>query len=466
MKQRPNILLFYVDQHRWDAVGANGNPFVHTPHLDQLAANGLNFDHYFVQNPLCMPSRVSFLTGQYPSQLKITYMGVDVPLDTCIWPHLLRPYGYFSANLGKIHFLNHANRDHRQPHPRYGFDQWEISDEPGVYEDAYRAWVRRVAPEQLDYLSVGLPPATAVYYDTLNITDSVRHPQAGPRDDFTGAIPFPGDDSYTHTAFVAQRTIDFLRGQNGQRPFLCIAGFYSPHAPWIVPQRYLDLYDPSQFPIVNNQLAISNKQPRSPENPMPEKQLRSAVHGYYAMISEVDDYVGQILQTLEQQGLMDNTIIIYTSDHGEWLGDNGRFGKGYPGDDPTVRVPFMIKGPGISAAATCPHLIEAVDVLPTLLDLAGIQSPPYLNGRSFAPLLLDRDYTPRTTALSEFAGWKSLRTRSHRYLIHDNGQEMLWNAANIPLNPADYPTVIHECRHLLLQRVLEGERPLPRTWPY
>ena len=233
-----------------------------------------------------------------------------------------------------------------------------------------------------------------------------------------------------------------------------------------MPQKYLDLYDPADLPIVNGQLAIANELPPI-QSPIPEAQLRSAVHGYYAMISEVDDYVGQILATLAGQGLDKNTIVIFTSDHGEWLGDSGRFAKGYPGDDPVTRVPFIIKGPEIAAASeNCTHLIEAVDVLPTLLDLAGIQSPPQLNGRSFAPLLLDRPYQPRESALTEFHGWKSLRTRHHRYLIHDDGQELLWDDKNQPLNPAKNPAVVNHHRHLLLQRLLEAERPLPRTWPY
>jgi len=129
--RRPNILLLSTDQWRWDALGANGNPNVQTPNLDRLADEGTNFDHYFVQNPVCMPSRVSFLTGQYPSTLGITHMGVPVPAATVTLPTLLRPYGYTSANIGKLHFLPHANRDHREPHPSYGFDHLEVADEPG-----------------------------------------------------------------------------------------------------------------------------------------------------------------------------------------------------------------------------------------------------------------------------------------------------------------------------------------------
>ncbi len=330
---RPNILLLYTDQQRWDTIAANGNDDILTPNHDRLADEGVSFDHCFCQNPLCMPSRASFLTGQYPSNLGITHMGVPVPEETPTIASMLGPYGYTSANFGKLHFQPHANRDHRQAHPRYGFDQLEVSDEPGVYEDAYRAWVRRVAPDQLDHLSVGLPPARHTWQQTMGLADAVRHPNAAPRDDFVGAIPFGGNEAVTHSAFVAERTIDFLRGQDGSRPFFCIASFYSPHAPWVVPQRFLDLYDPATLPMP------------AQHGDIPEARLRSAVHGYYAMISEVDHHIGRILETLTQQGLSEQTIVVFTSDHGEWLGELGRFGKGYPGDDPVTRVPLIVKTP-------------------------------------------------------------------------------------------------------------------------
>jgi arylsulfatase A-like enzyme len=418
-----------------------------------------------------MPSRVSFLTGQYPSTLGITHMAVPVPPETVTLAHILGQYGYFCANLGKLHFLPHANRDHRQPHPDYGFDQLEISDEPGVYEDAYRAWVRRVAPDQLDHLSVGLPPATAIWYETMGVRDSVKHPTAEGRFDFKGAIPFPGDEGVTHTAFVAERTIDFLARQSGERPFLGIAGFFAPHAPWVVPQRYLDLYDPAQLSLPDYPPDIDAQ--RS-DDYLPDTQLRSARHGYYAMISEVDHHVGRILAQLDQQGLADNTIVLFTSDHGEWLGDHLRFGKGYPGDDAASRVPLIVRWPtGIAAPGrTERYIVEAVDVLPTLLECAGIQIPSQLQGESLAPILAGDDFSGRGSALMEHSGWKSLRTRQFRYVVDDEGREMLWDLEKDPgeyfdvqADPA-YATVLFEHRRLLLQRLLEMERPLPRTWPY
>ena len=243
--QRPNILILYTDQQRWDALGANGNAEIRTPHLDRLAAAGVNFDHCFVQNPVCMPSRVSFLTGQYPSTLGLSHMGVPVPADAPTLPRLLRNYGYCSGQIGKLHFLPHANRDHRQPHPDYGFDHLEISDEPGSYHDAYRAWVAAQAPEQLDHVSLGEAPSSIEWKRIMNVRDGIAHPE----ERFVKrALASRCRSELTHTAFVAEQTMEFLtRHRDG--PFLCIAGFYSPHDPWVAPQEFLDLYDPAALTL-------------------------------------------------------------------------------------------------------------------------------------------------------------------------------------------------------------------------
>ena len=466
--RRPNILIIYTDQLRWDALGANGNPDVKTPNLDRLAAESVNFTHHFVQHPLCMPSRVSFLSGRYPSSLGITQMGVPVPETLPLLPHYLKRVGYSTANFGKLHFLPHANRDHRLPHPAYGFDQLEVSDEPGVYEDAYRAWARRKDPAQLEYLSVGLPPATATWYETMGIADSVRHPSPEPRRDFEGAVPFSGADDFTHSAFVADRTLEYLERQDDRTPFLCIASFYTPHAPWVVPRRYLELYDPETFSL-----------PDYPENLQAERaaahcldeNLRSARHGYYAMITELDTYVGQILATLETRGLREQTLVVFTADHGEWLGEHLKYGKGYPGDDAVARVPLLIRYPG-AQARTVSELVEAVDVMPTLLEAAGMQIPPALQGQSLLPLLDNRPYETKETALMEHHGWKNLRTPKFRYLIHTGGREGLWDLENDPHEHQDvaaeraYGDVLTRHRKLLLGKLLRLERPLERTWVY
>lgn len=477
--QRPNILILYTDQQRWDALGANGNRQIRTPHLDRLAEQGTCFGRCFVQNPVCMPSRVSFLSGQYPSTLRITHMGVPVPEDLLTLPRFFGRAGYHCANIGKLHFLPHANRDHRQPHPDYGFDHLEISDEPGCYEDAYRAWIRRTQPEQLPHLSVGLPPATATWYRTMGVADSVAHPpsQGGGRFDFRGPIAFPGDEQATHSAFVADRTIDYLAARaRTSEPFCCIAGFYSPHAPWVSPQRFIDMYQADDLPAESiGPKGEADRQRRAAETGFDygsPDHLRRAAQGYYAMVSEVDHHVGRIMQALAAAALLDNTVVVFTSDHGEWLGRNLRFGKGYPADDAVSRVPLVIRAPGMPARRRVDAMVEAVDVMPTLAELAGLQIAPSFQGRSLAPLLSGRTDQGRSSALLEHTGYRSLRLERAHYLLHTDGREMLFDLDRDPAEHTDvaadaaYATLRVEARHMLATRLIECERPLPRIWPY
>lgn len=458
-RQRPNILLIQTDQQRWDALGAAGNPDIHTPNLDALAERGAYFDHHFVQNPVCMPSRASMLTGRYPSDLGITHMAVPVPATVETLPRILRRYGYRTGLAGKLHFLPHANRDHREPHPNYGFDVMELSDEPGPYEDDYLAWVRARAPEFEDTVSLGLPPAAAQWRGLMD--DDANPPPE--RSDYSGPHPFPAPDELTHAAFVADRTMAFLDQQTPGTPFFAVAGFYAPHAPLVTPQRFLDLYDRETLTI---------RVRRDPNGPFSEGDLRRLAHGYYALVSEVDHHVGSILDHLEQLGLIDSTIVVFTSDHGEWLGHNGRVAKGYPADDAVARVPLIVSGPGI-APSTHSGIIESVDIVPTVLDLAAVNIPTHVQGRSAASLLRDGATPPlRDSALVEHTGWRSLRTERFHYVIHDDGEEHLWDLASDPAETDDvaldprYVGEIARLRHLMLTRIITAHAPTPRTWPY
>ena len=452
-----------------------------------------------MQNPVCMPSRVSFLTGRYPSALGITYMGVPVPPETATLPRMLKPYGYASANVGKLHFLPHANRDHRTIHPDYGFDVLEISDEPGCYEDAYRAWVRRVAPEHLDAISCGLPPMAEVWRRAMGIrsgADGVVHPQERfPKE----PIPFRAPSHLTHTAFVAERTMDFIRSRSGGavggpgapgaasaaggssslQPWLCIAGFYSPHSPWIAPQEFLDLYDPNTFRLPDFPADVEARRAQAGSS---DEELRAARHGYYAMVSEVDHHCGRILSLLEELGQAQDTVVVFTTDHGDLLGEHLRHGKGYPASDVVSRVPLLMRWPaGVRQPwRAVTELVEAVDVLPTLLECAAVPAPPDVQGRSLHRVLDERSAQisrsqARSSALTEHNGWKALRTERHRYVCDvRSGQieEHLWNLEEDPGEYADvagdaaYAEVLAEHRRLLVERVLTQEQPLPRVWAY
>ncbi len=465
--RRPNVLLIYTDQQRWDAMGVNGNADIQTPNLDRLAREGVNFDHYFVQNPVCMPSRVSFLTGQYPSTLGITHMGVPVPEDFVTLPRLLHNSGYHSANIGKLHFLPHANRDHRDVHPSYGFDHLEISDEPGCYEDAYRAWVRMEAPDQLDHLSLGLPPLAERWHLMMGIKDGISHPdERFPKH----PIAFLGKDDYTHTAWVASRSIQYMREREREgRPFLCVAGIYSPHSPWVAPQRFLDLYDLEQLALPLFPPEVDEKRN---ENHFSDRELGLARQGYYGMVSEVDHHVGRMLDALDELDIADETLVVFTSDHGEWLGEHLRYGKGYPGHDCVSRVPMLVRVPGRASGCRVSSLVEGVDVLPTLLEACGVPVPPLVQGQSLWPVLSGGDEPNKKVALMEATGWKMIRSRNYRYVAHADRREFLYDLnaewgeyRDVSKNP-DHADALTEHRAMLIERLIEMERPRERIWGY
>ncbi|MGF1632805.1 MAG: sulfatase [Phycisphaerae bacterium] len=467
----PNVLLIYTDQQRHDALGAAGNPDILTPNLDRLAGRGVRFARNFVQNPVCMPSRISMLTGRYCSNLGISHMAVPVPSETDTLPVYLRRAGYTTAQIGKLHFLPHSNRDHRDPHPAYGFDHLEVSDEPGPYDDAYRAFIRRTMPDQLDAVSAHVfPPMAKAWREILLFDDGVKHP-ADWRPWTT--TPFCGRDEATHTAFVGQRTIDYLQQHasagRGSPPFFCIAGFYSPHSPLVAPQTYLDLYDPAAFTLPPLPPEVAD------EGAFTEANRRQAMHGYYAMVSEVDAWVGSILETLEEQQLADNTLVVFTSDHGEFLGEHLRWGKWHPAPDCVSRVPMLVSGPGI-VPGVCEGITESVDLVPTLLERCGVPVPAVVDGQSWGNMLAGEAFAGKPAALVEdhnrLPGWKSLRTATHRYILDAAGEEQLFDLnaefgeyRDVHADPA-YAESLQAMRHQLATRMLAVEKPLSRVWPY
>lgn len=453
--------MIYTDQHRADALGAAGNSEIHTPNLDRLAQSGTRFTNHFVQHPLCMPSRASTLSGQYPATLGITSMGVPIPESTELISHMLARAGYRCANIGKLHALPHANRDHRATHPDYGFHHLQISEEPGVYPDAYTAWLDRVAPGVSAKINMGLPPARATWNQLMDGTDS-----AEPRDDYLDIVPWSLGDGLTHTAFVADATIDFVRRQQRAGPFFCIAGFFAPHAPYTVPAAFLEAH-----PVETLSLPAfsADEEAQRLTNPrFSDVNLRRVKQGYYGAVCEVDHHVGRILDALESLGLTDETVVVFTSDHGEWLGDHLRYAKGTPVDDSVLHVPLVWSGPGIEPT-TVASVVEAVDIVPTICALAGVQAPLSLQGQN---LFGRTDVATRQSARSEGAGWRSLRTRSHRYTLAADGTETIRcldqdRHEHHDLGPTDVPAeTLSDLRHELNVNTLVAERPLPRTFPY
>jgi arylsulfatase A-like enzyme len=458
--ERPNVLWIWTDQQRWDALGASGNPEVRTPNLDKLAASGAIFTRAYCNNTVCMPSRMSALSGRYPEALGIGVNGIEMPEDVPCLHNVLGDAGYHTANLGKLHFLNHSNRDHREPHPAYGFSEILISDEPGCYPDPYLAWVRAKAPDQVENCMVSTPPAW-----------TGKPVEKQPRGTHQPYV-FEGPEELTHSAFVAEETVGYLRRRRGER-FFAIAGFYAPHCPLNPPQRFVDMYDPGALP------APLMNEPERERYGLSDDEWRKVKAYYYALVTHVDDQVGRIMAALDELGLRENTLVIFTSDHGEHLGDHGSVGKGPPGLESCARVPLILSMPGrIAAGRRHDEIVELIDLAPTVLETCAMQSPPFVQGRSLLPLLEDREYRPRSSAYIHWKipfseQWRAVRTDRFKYCVSGDGEELLFD---LEADPGELRSVageescaesLAECRRELISRVFEAENQYPlRTGSY
>ena len=458
---RPNVLILHTDQQRWDTLRCMGNELMHTPNLDKLAAEGAMFTNCFVNNPVCMPSRMSLMTGRYPSALGIACNGIPLPEDTLTVNKMLKPYGYHTANIGKLHFQNHSNRDHRDPHPDYGFDALILSDEPGCYDDAYIKWVENIAPDQVYNCRCELPPAAA------------DPPNGKPSRAAINPYLWESDEDLTHTAFVASETCRYIEEHKDQR-FFAFAGFYAPHAPINPPERFVDMYNMDDMPLP----FVGEHEQGHVKDASPE-QLRKMKAYYYALISHIDDQIGRVMKTLKDLGLRDKTLVIFTADHGEHLGDHGITGKGAPGFDSCIHVPCLISYPGMIQPGMKTHaLVEQVDITPMILDYCGAQIPRIVQGRSIRPLLEGGAYKPRTSIFMEQrnpfrASWKTVRTLDHKYCRNNAGRELLFDLDKDPHeinNVADtegYQDALQMMRNELLSRWFDVEKQFPvRTGAY
>lgn len=446
--KRPNVLILYTDQQRWDAVGY-ANPLVKTPNIDALAAAGATFENTFVNTPVCMPSRMSMLSGRYPATLGIACNGIPMPMDIPCLHNILKLYGYKTANIGKLHFQNHSDHDHRTPHPSYGFDVMINSDEPGCYDDAYIKWVERKAPDMVGKCRVSTPPAwEGTAYDV--------HPR-----NTDEPYLFEGDQNLTHTAFVGDETATFIEN-SGNEPFFCIAGFYAPHCPLNPPERFVDMYNEADMP-----LPVRNEGDNF--NDHSDSHWQKVKAYYYAMISQVDEEVGRILSALEESGKLDDTLIIFTSDHGEYLGDYGRVQKGGP-EDSSSHVPLLFKGQGIGNGKYG-EMTEAIDIAPTILDYCGVQVPPFMQGQSLMPLFKGQEFKARNSALIELkhpfeSAYKAVRTEEFLYMAEADNEE-LYDLRENPYalknvaGETEYSQTLSEMRKEMISKLIETQSQYP-----
>jgi len=411
------------------------------------------------------------MSGRYPTDTGVTCNGITMPEGVRCVQRMLSDAGYFTGIIGKLHFLPHAARDHRVAHPAYGFHQLQVSDEPGCYRDAYWNWVRERDPWQLDAINCGLPPARAQWEQMMGWAGTVTPPVA--REDLAPAA-FQADEDLTHAAFVADRSIQFLREQ-GEGPFFLWSGFYAPHPPLNPPASCIALYDVAEMTLPDR---TDNEPIARQARGLTDDDYRRIKAYYYALVSDVDRNVGKILDCLDDLGIRENTLVIFTSDHGEYLGDHGSFGKGTPGYDCIMRVPCLVCYPGhLEPGTRVGGLVEGVDLVPTLLDYAGVVQEPELKGHSMRPLLEGERQSPRSSVYAEFAmpgrgNWAIVRTEDYKYALHTEGREVLFDLGEDPgehRNLAGEPEAaeaLSHMRELALRRSLDARPQLPRQAAY
>lgn len=397
--ERPNILLLFTDQQRFDTIGALGNPHMITPNLDALVRDGQAYTNAYSPNPICCPVRHNLITG-----LPARYHGIadnefharcDRTLPTIA--ELLSNEGYHTRAIGKMHFQP-ARRNN-------GFDVRETMEEvPEFLED----------DDYLQYLH------DHGYQDVQNI-HGVRNllymlPQ-------TSLIP----EEHLGTKWVADRVLTYLDHKSKGRPYFLFAGWIAPHPPFNVPKRLVDLYKDVELPSPLEAksalcpMAEENKAWGDFPDPLYERKMRES---YYAQITFVDEQIGRIIQKLKDLGEYDNTLIIFSTDHGEMLSDLGCYQKFLP-FDASSKIPLVVRFPKhTTAGSKREEFVDLNDFLPTMLDVAGVAYPPghELPGESLFAREAKKDRTVQYVEYSRGSRrWVSLRDKEYKYVYYYGG---------------------------------------------
>ena len=380
---RPNILWICTDQQRYDTIAALGNKHIRTPNLDRLVAEGVAFTRAYCQSPICTPSRASFLSGKYPSTIHVNRNGDDwFPERPGLITRMVRDVGYDTGLAGKLHLTAADGRVEVFPEDGYGYRvlKWSHHPQPEDFwptpQHDYQQWLRD----------------RGVDWDEAH--DADLDTEAGRPWNVPGYCR-PGIAAEFHqTTWCAEEAIAFIE-EPREGPWLMSVNPFDPHPVLDPPLSYLERMDWESIPLplfreaeLESQRAFDGVdfQTEIPESPH-SYEARRMVAAYYAEIELIDDQVGRMLAALEESGQGENTIVIFTSDHGEMLGDHGLLWKGCRFYEGAVHVPLILSWPGrFEAGLRSDALVELVDIVPTLLDALDL---PYLAARPGQVLAAD-----------------------------------------------------------------------------
>ena len=375
MDQRPNILIIMTDEHGPSFTGCYGHPVVETPNLDRLAQEGVVFDNAYCNSPLCCPSRMSFLTGRYCHQIGGWDNRSWLPFEVPTFANYFEAAGYDATLCGRMHIIG---------------------------DDRLRGFGKRLYDDIL-----GNPEG----YDPVKN----RQEEARRGSNSHATVCGPGESSWQeYDEVVRDLSTLFLETQAespGNKPWLLVTGFMLPHFPLVAPPEYFDRYYPdnvilpdlrgetleSQHPVIQHLRWYEHD-----EKELPEEILRTALAGYYGLVSLADTNIGALLDIVDSSHLRENTTVVYTSDHGEMAGQHGMWQK-MSFYESSVRVPLIVRQPGGKQGIRVGDNVSLVDVMPTILDMAGSRIPRDLPGQSLLSCL-DGTPTADRAILSEYHG--------------------------------------------------------------
>ena len=406
-----NVLLLMSDQHRRDCLGVEGNPNARTPSLDALARSGVRFGGAYCANPVCTPSRASLLTGLYTHHHQTWSNATPWPFEHKTAAHYFGRAGYMTALIGKMHFVD------AQTH---GFD----------YRLDFNDWFQALGPKTSLYAEElgransgsGMPQIDDLWRDQGDPWKGARALDSRAGSVAVGGVSkIPEADHFE--SFVARETVRFLREHGKKQPFFLISSCLKPHDPFMPAARFAAMFraEDMKLPPTWGKVDLA-RAPREVRNaierdaPTPElrdpAQARRRIAMYYANLAQMDDAMGKVLAALRELDLERDTVVIYTSDHGEMLGDHGLWNK-FQFYEGSCGVPLIVRSPGVTeAAGRCPAPVSLVDLLPTVGEICGVPLPA-LDGSSLLPQLRSVRQPRGRPVFSEY----NLQTPRAKYMI-------------------------------------------------
>lgn len=483
MAPSPNILVLMPDQHRADILGCAGDPVIRTPNIDRLAAEGTRYDNVFCQGPLCMPARASFLTERYVRDHGVFENRWDTPVDLPTFLHSLQAVGYHTACIGKMHLWVHGARDSQGRRlvddARSQASQLQSYGFTEPIETVGKLAAVNIGSEYGDHLAErGLLATYREWVSQRMYGGGVQTNAETLPNWSTSSIPLPTEDYID--AWHGRRVERWLEEREGGQPWFLWVGFPGPHDPWDAPAEFVDIYRDVAMPMPS-----TLRRPDIPaEGPFADflsfwvwnhshsatftdDQVQEVRRYYYANVSLIDEAVGRIRATLERTGQAENTWIIYTSDHGEMMGEHRMLMK-MVFYEPSVKVPLIIRPPRGAAGGVVHDLIEHLDVPATVRAIAGAGGAESFEGRAL-PLDGSRPDGGRPVIYSENYGMAMVRTDRHKLVFHEDSLTpgQLFDLAEDPdedVNLLEDPTAAAALAELLETRVrpfLAGGRVKP-----